>query len=219
VKLTPPDWGRAVLDSPEGPLLIAGERDGRNIAILAFDLHDSDLPLQPAFPLLVRNLVTYLLPPAAGGLPESIAPGRTVSIEPVTADVSSIVVEDPLAVEHELARTLEQSTVAYGDTAGAGVYYVTQYAGDMIVAQEAFTVNLFARDETVTPPNAAPGLPPGRAISSDVPATEKREIWPWVAALGLLLLMAEWLYSQRIVVRRALLERRSRRTLQSVENG
>ncbi|HET9495136.1 MAG TPA: BatA and WFA domain-containing protein [Chloroflexia bacterium] len=219
VKLTPPDWGRAVLDSPQGPLLVAGEREGHNVAVLAFDLHDSDLPLQPAFPLLVRNLVTYLLPPAAGGLPESIEPGRTVSIDPVAADVTTIVVEDPLAVEHELSRTPEQTTVAFGDTAEAGVYYVTQYAGEKIAAQEAFTVNLFARDETVTPPNASPGLPPGRAITEEAPATERREIWPWVAALGLLLLMAEWLYSQRIVVRRALIERRARRALQNMENG
>jgi hypothetical protein len=133
--------------------------------------------------------------------------------------VSTVVVEDPLAIEHELARTAEQTTVAFGGTNEAGVYYVTQYAGDEIVAQEAFTVNLFARDETVTPPSAAPGLPPGRAIAADGPATERREVWPWVAALGLLLLMAEWLYSQRIVVRRALVERRTRRALQSADNG
>jgi hypothetical protein len=219
VKLTPPDWGRAVLDSPQGPLLVAGEREGYNVAVLAFDLHDSDLPLQPAFPLLVRNLVTYLLPPAAGGLPESIEPGRTVSIDPVSAGVTSIVIEDPLAVEHVLSRTPEQTTVAFGDTTEAGVYYVTQYAGEKIEAQEAFTVNLFARDETVTPPSAAPGLPPGRAIAEAASVTERREIWPWVAAIGLLLLMAEWLYSQRIVVRRALLERRARRALQRMENG
>jgi hypothetical protein len=96
---------------------------------------------------------------------------------------------------------------------------VTQYADEEIVAQEAFTVNLFARDETVTPPSAAPGLPPGRALSAEAPAVERRELWPWIAALGLLLLMAEWLYSQRIVVRRAILERRARRALQSIENG
>jgi hypothetical protein len=122
-------------------------------------------------------------------------------------------------VDHDIARAPGQGTVAYGDTTQAGVYYVTQYSGDDIVAQEAFTVNLFARDETVTPPNAAPGLPPGRPVSAQAPATEKRELWPWVAVLGLLLLMGEWLYSQRIVVRRAVLERRARRALQGIENG
>jgi hypothetical protein len=79
--------------------------------------------------------------------------------------------------------------------------------------------SLFARDETVTPPNAAPGLPPGRAVTTEAPPTERRELWPWVAALGLVLLMGEWLYSQRIIVRRALVERRARRALQSLENG
>ncbi len=219
VKLSLPEWGRAVLDSPDGPLLVAGERDGHNVAVLAFDLRDSDLPLQPAFPLLVRNLVTYLLPPAAGGLPESIEPGRTVSIEPASPDVTSIVVEDPSALEHELNRQPGQQSLAFGDTGEAGVYYVTQYADDKIVAQEAFAVNLFARDETVTPPNSSPGLPAGRPLVAKEAAPERRELWPWVAALGLVLLMAEWLYSQRIVIRRALVERRTRRALQNADNG
>ena len=219
VKLALPEWGRAVLQSPDGPLLVAGERDGHNVAVLAFDLHDSDLPLQPAFPLLVRNLVTYLIPPAAGGLPESIEPGRTVSIEPQSPNVTSIVVEDPSAVEHDLDRQAGQQSVAFGGTGEAGVYYVTQYADDKIVAQEAFAVNLFARDETVTPPNSTPGLPAGRPVVAEEPAPERRELWPWVAGLGLILLMAEWLYSQRIVIRRALVERRTRRALQNADTG
>ena len=71
----------------------------------------------------------------------------------------------------------------------------------------------------VTPPNSAPGLPAGRPSVAKEAAPERRELWPWVAALGLVLLMAEWLYSQRIVIRRALVERRTRRALQNADNG
>jgi hypothetical protein len=134
-------------------------------------------------------------------------------VEPATDEVSRIVVEDPDAVEHDFARLPDQTSVAFGDTSQAGVYYVSQYAGDDIAAQEAFTVNLFARDETVTPPNALPGLPAGQVVSAAEPTTERRELWPWVATVGFLLLMGEWLYSQRIVVRRALLERRARKAI------
>ena len=55
-------WAHTVIDSAAGPLLIAGEIDGRRIAVLGFDLHDSDLPLNIAFPLLLSNLVGYLAP-------------------------------------------------------------------------------------------------------------------------------------------------------------
>ena len=71
----------------------------------------------------------------------------------------------------------------------------------------------------VPPLRRVPGLPPGRAIAADAPSTERRELWPWVAVLGLLLLMGEWLYSQRIIIRRSLIERRARRALQGMENG
>ena len=36
--------------------------DGRRIVVLAFDLHQSDLPLQVAFPLLISNIIGYLAP-------------------------------------------------------------------------------------------------------------------------------------------------------------
>src|SRR5437762_12477295 len=63
-------------------LPISGEEGGRNAVVFGFDLRDSDLAVQPAFPLLMRNLVTYLLPLPAGGLPDAVVPGQTVSLEP-----------------------------------------------------------------------------------------------------------------------------------------
>ncbi|MGD8626667.1 MAG: VWA domain-containing protein, partial [Anaerolineae bacterium] len=76
VRLPLPAWGRPVVvgDLPAGetsgdafsteavPLLFAGEVDGRRLAVLAFDLHRSDLPLQVAFPLLLSNLLDWLAP-------------------------------------------------------------------------------------------------------------------------------------------------------------
>ena len=78
--MTLPDWAHIVMDSDLGPMVIAGEQDKRNVVVFAFDLHDSDLPLQTAFPLLIRNLVTYLSPLPGGGLPSAVAPGEPVSI-------------------------------------------------------------------------------------------------------------------------------------------
>src|SRR5205823_1582776 len=142
-----PSWGRTVIDSNGGPLLIVGQEENRNVALFAFDLHDTDLPLQTAFPLLMRNLVTYLLPLPAGGLPAEVTPGDPVSISKAEDSVTSIVVEDPSAREQTWAVSQLAGQVAFGDTSSPGVYYVTQYGGDKIVAQEAFAVNLFSRAE------------------------------------------------------------------------
>ncbi|MBV9358398.1 MAG: VWA domain-containing protein, partial [Chloroflexi bacterium] len=57
-----PSWADAIVETPDTPLLLAGERQGQRVAMLGFDLHQSDLPLQPAFPVLVQNLLDWLVP-------------------------------------------------------------------------------------------------------------------------------------------------------------
>ncbi|MGB9920827.1 MAG: vWA domain-containing protein [Moorellales bacterium] len=59
-----------------------GRVDGRPVAVLGFDLSLSDLPLRPAFPVLVHNLVSWLSPPNLG-LPAVVAPGEEVVVTPV----------------------------------------------------------------------------------------------------------------------------------------
>jgi Ca-activated chloride channel family protein len=219
-----PTWGRSVLSSQSGPLIVVGEQAGRNVAVFGFDLRDSDLAVQTAFPLLMRNLVTYLLPLPAGGLPDQVSPGQPVTLESLPGGVDRIVVEDPGAREHAYNVSGPQARVAFGDTSQVGVYYVTQYAGTNIVAQEAFAVNLFSRDESLTPPNARPGLPVGEALAGSAEASSddrtpfKREMWPLLALAGFIVLLVEWLYAQRVVIRRAITEAQNRRALQKLEN-
>ena len=63
--------------------------------------------------------------------------------------MDKILVEDPEGHEHTAAITPGAPRMAFGDTGIPGVYYVTQYAGSDIQAQEAFAVNLFSRDEVI----------------------------------------------------------------------
>ncbi len=70
-------FGRAVIDSQAGPVLLV--RDGApRAALLGFDLHDSDLPLSPAFPVLVERLTEYLAPDAVP--PSPVEPDTPVDI-------------------------------------------------------------------------------------------------------------------------------------------
>ena len=216
-----PKWGRAVLSSDKGPLIIAGQDANRKLGVLAFDLHDTDLPLQTAFPLLVRNVVTSLLPDPTGGLPAAVAPLTSVGIGAVDTKIDKISVEDPSAKEWAYTVPTGTARVVFPETSQTGVYYVSQYAGKDLVAQEAFAVNLFSRDESTAPPNTSPGLPAvalpnptdGEMAAATNPAGEvfRRELWPVAAIVGLLLLLLEWAFAQRIAIRRALVEWQSRR--------
>lgn len=51
-----------LLETSAGPLVWIVERPGQRIACTAFDVHDSDLPLRLAFPILTANVVGWLMP-------------------------------------------------------------------------------------------------------------------------------------------------------------
>lgn len=223
-----PKWGRTALSSDKGPLIVVGDQGRRKLGVVAFDLHDSDLALQTAFPLLVRNLVTSLLPVPAGGLPAEVAPRTVVGIDAPGKEVASISVEDPAAREWSYEVPSGSLRVAFPETSQVGVYYVSYYgrAADAkdeppLIGQEAFAVNFISRDESTTLPDRSPDLP---AAAPSVPAVTagtgsrpeeifKREVWPMVALGGFLVLLLEWLYAQRIAIRRAVTEWQTRHGL------
>jgi hypothetical protein len=60
-----------ILESEEGPIAVALRRGGLSVAVVGFRLEDSDLPLSPAFPLLLKSIVrwtfeTRLFPSSVG---------------------------------------------------------------------------------------------------------------------------------------------------------
>jgi hypothetical protein len=201
-----PDWGHVVLDSDGGPLIIAGETGGRKVVIITFDLHDSDLPVQVAFPLLMRNLVGYLLPEPAGGLPAGVPAGSVVPLPPdPTGAITRITVEPPPGAGPTASFAVDAAhpAPAYADTNALGLYIVSQWAGDQEVHREGFAVNLFNPDESRTAPRRDPPLPVGTAAPAAA-ATEpgRVEWWPWLAAAALGVLLIEWLVSHQLALRR-----------------
>src|SRR5919204_3383025 len=82
-RLVTPPWAQVLARTTSGePLIIVGETGGRRVAALAFDLHQSDLPLQIAFPILVANLVGWLQPSTAVDAPPLLGAGDPISIRP-----------------------------------------------------------------------------------------------------------------------------------------
>jgi hypothetical protein len=181
--------------------------------VVGFALADSDLPLQAAFPILMRDLVNLLRPDAALGLPAQVDPLASLRISVVDETITDVLVEDPSG--HEWALRADPSGVTFAETEQTGTYYVSQYAGDKLAWQGAFAVNLFSRDESILPSNAralaaleAFSAPSG--IESTAEAS-RNEIWPTFAVLGIVLLLLEWAYANRIAIRRAVTEARARR--------
>jgi hypothetical protein len=198
-----PEWARTAIagdvTGEQGeamPLLFSGQRDGRRIAVLTFDLHNSDLTLQVAYPLLMANLIGWLAPLGDGTVPTQVAPNAPLSWA-VPPEVSMVQVTRPDG--SPLRLTPEGGNVLLSDTAQLGVYQV-QWGED---ANAAFAVNLFSPQESDIAP--APSLPlagtEGEGETRDL-LRARREWWRPLAFAALTLLIVEWAIYQRATLSR-----------------
>jgi hypothetical protein len=220
-----PDWARAVIvagavsgptsaaagaDTQEtpasSPLLFIGETDGRRIAVLAFDLRRSDLPLQVAFPLLFANLLDWLVPGRAAALPQSVAPGDllTLPLPPETAEVASalaqIMVTRPDGSTATLpAASSDSGPAVIAETGQLGVYRLSLPDGRFL----RYAVNLFSPQESrLAPAETLPGASSAIADAAGLAGPAQREWWRPLALLALALLCIEWLVYQRPAIKR-----------------
>ncbi|HEX7973805.1 MAG TPA: VWA domain-containing protein [Anaerolineales bacterium] len=190
-----PDWAQVLVSAPGGPLVFAGQTGGRRVAALTFDLHDSDLPLQVAYPVLFSNLIHYLLQSQpvelatpAGNPPERLQPGDLLVIRPSVANVE-VKATSPSGQTYNLSGG--ENGAVFTATNEPGIYTV-QYSGALSGRTDAFAVNLFDPLESNILPAADIHLglntiPPARQAGQS-----RREVWPWLAGLALVLLVLEW---------------------------
>jgi VWA domain-containing protein/aerotolerance regulator-like protein len=198
-QLTPASWMQPVIVTPETPLLIAGEKDNRRIATLSFNLHDSDLPLQPTFPILMYNLVNWFLPLPVPGTGQ-IAPDTPVTIQ-AWPGAQRITITGPGQQPFTVAPPFP--VAAFNQTDTTGIYFVTQYTQHQVL-QGAFAINLFDPLQSRLAPAARLPIAQSTPFNSGSPSVPRvlREIWPWIAAFLLLVLCAEWwLFSRSYTIR------------------
>lgn len=194
-RIITPSWARVLARTADGdPLIIAGETGGRRIASVAFDLHQSDLPLQVAFPILIANLLEWLQPTTSLDAPSALAAGDPVSIRPLP-EADEIIVTSPGGKR----TTLQPSTqLSFAATDELGGYTVEQRSkGKPLGEPEQFAVNLFSRDESNITPRPSIAFTGTQAAPGPGAARRPLEIWPWVLLASLLLLGIEWWFYNR----------------------
>jgi len=180
----PPTGWRTVISAAAGPLLLVKEGEPRD-ALLTFDLHHSDLPLQAAFPILVQNLLDYLLP---GGFENQVfAPGQPVTLiaEPDArwADVTG--------PDGHTTRLAPAPYPPFTATARPGVYTVRQQlsSGERL---SRFVVQLQNPSISRIAPGAGPFVQPLDRPAGPLPRGTL-EIWPYLVAAAIVVLVLEWL--------------------------
>jgi hypothetical protein len=167
-------WLGTLVDSSKGPLVLAGEQDGRRVVVLAFDPMQSNLPKLAAFPLLMANVVDWLYPLADT---EALAPGQTLQLP------AGSTVQTPSGQSLPVG-----PSGRFADTDQSGIYHVTGPANG---APQMFAVNMSDDSHAIT----ITGHP---ELNRPVPATPTGQVtaqafWLPLAALALALFGGEWL--------------------------
>lgn len=190
-------WAEPLLSVAGGPLLLAGTVEGRQVALMPFNVLESDLPLQIAWPVLLANLVEWFAPPSAIDGGSSLNVGEPLLIRPpLEADAVRVHLPDGET------RTLpvERETVVFAGTDAPGIYRLEVLAGSRVLLEQFFAVNLFSSLESNIAPVPLDALQIEGATISAADAGEalgQRELWPLVILLALALLLIEWIAYHR----------------------
>jgi hypothetical protein len=193
--LSTSSFGRAIIDSQAGPVLLIRDSAPR-AALLGFDLHDSDLPLSPAFPVLVERISEYLAPDAVP--PTPVEPDAPVNI-PVPGG-GSVAVTRPDGTTETLTVAAQTGDAVLTDTDETGLYTATiRSAGARQVVTAHFAVDALdparsaiAARSVLTSVHGAAGSP-----NPSAQAAVLDDLWPWLAVLALAVLSAEWVVFHR----------------------
>lgn len=191
--LKTPKWAKAFFET--GSKLSAGylgNYNGRMVAVIGFDLHNTDFPLQTEFPIFMYNLLRETM--SARIAEKSVYnAGEAVSIQK-KGKSEKVVVTKPDGTKENYS--LEGGTVVFADTIDAGLYSIKEDDGEMYFIVPFPEEESDVLKETVITSDKNTKTDVNKTLSGSI--SKKMVVLP-VLALLLVLLMAEWIvYRKRL---------------------
>jgi Ca-activated chloride channel family protein len=186
VGVATPSWGITILESTRTPLIVAGELEGHRLVWIGFDTLNSTWPLRISFPIFIANAVEWLDPQSAQSSLLVVRPGDPFRL-PVAEGVTQVELTKPDGEKKTLEVAPGQRELVIGDTAKSGLYHVM--AGTNSVT---FAASLLDSAESNTKPREQLDLGRMGELAADTQRRSSKELWRWIAAGALGVLMFEW---------------------------
>jgi hypothetical protein len=181
-------WGQSVVEAESTPLVVAGERNGRRVVWCGFDVRDTDLPLRVAFPIFVQSALRWLTAPRgtnAHALESTpLRAGDAVPLAPPVNTKAISVVGPDGSTRHV---PVEANPLLFSLTDQVGLY--TASAAHW---KRTFGVNLLSKTESDLAPREAIQIGSSKSVAGENRARANKELWGYLALLGLVLLALEW---------------------------
>ena len=181
---TPLSGGTPVLQAG-GECLLAVDEDGAHrAAVVGFDVHDSNLPLKADFPVLIQNLLAYLLPDPAAEI-ENAACGESVTI---AYDVRST----DVSVRTPSGKMAALAGGRLSQTQEIGLYTLRERFADGTSRETRFALHIPAQESnTLSVADSSAGT------QSEETGRGYREWTLWALLALFALAIAEWEVSRR----------------------
>jgi hypothetical protein len=181
-----------LVETDAGPLLLSGEVEGHRIVVLPFDLRESDLPLQIAFPVVTANIANWFGPGRAVASQSGMEPGTPINVT-LSPDTATVEITRPDGLLWREAVGPEMRSLLYGETELPGIYQVALVSADGTKTPGGSVAISFANPaESRIAPRPDTRLSADGTAAEPVAVESRRELWPWLVAIGFGLLMTEW---------------------------
>jgi Ca-activated chloride channel family protein len=186
-----PTWAVSLVDSPQSSLILAGELGRQRIVWVGFDALQSTWPLRVSFPIFVANAVEWLNPAAANISQLTVQAGTPFRMA-LTESISTAEIRLPDGTTKPCEVNPTKGELLFGDTQKQGIYRVKAGTNEV-----AFCVNLLDAAESDTTPKAEIHFGKYAKVGTTTMRRANLELWRWIAAAGLAVLMFEWWYYHR----------------------
>ena len=185
------------------PIMFLRETSDVKQLLISFDIGSSNLPLRSAFPILIANIVQYTTMDHGGPSHRTVPVGTTLTLDDLRGLSPQLETLEKVAIvapgRDASTILLDASTILLDDTTPlvadrVGIYSFESAEG---VKVPLFAVNLTDRSESRL--NARRS----EETSGDlIPDEGRLDVQPWtlLTALGLVLILVEWVLFQRRLV-------------------
>lgn len=187
----PPTWAVSLLDSPQAPLILAGELGRQRIIWIGFDLLESNWPLRVSFPIFVANAVDWLNPANAKGGQLLVKAGDAFRFALAQPEKQAQVTL-PDGRNQTIALDPNASELVFAETYRQGIYRL--HVGTNTTT---FCVDLLDSTESNIKPREELQLGKYSRITATTRQRTNMELWRSIASLGVLVLLFEWWFYHR----------------------
>jgi len=186
-----PTWALSLLDSPQAPLILAGDLGRQRIVWVGFDVLESNWPLRVSFPIFIANAVEWLNPANTKGSQLLVKAGEAFRLT-LAGPEKEATVTMPGGETRKINIDASANELVFADTYKQGVYRMQLGTNDT-----TFCVDLLDSAESNIKPREELQLGKYTKVGATNRQRTNMELWRSIASLGVLVLLVEWWYYHR----------------------